>query len=110
MTFPAAQIRYYSPDYLTQRKYIEFHYFLFINYSFNQIEGTIPSMPRPESPTYYRVLIIFYNQLSHLLNSNSQQINKVVMVMDKILHLNKLHELVMIDAVNKNNDVYFPIV
>jgi hypothetical protein len=35
--------------------FIEFHYFLFINYSFNQIEGALPSMPRPESPTYCRV-------------------------------------------------------
>jgi hypothetical protein len=28
-------IQHYSPDYRTQRKYIEFHYFVFINYSSN---------------------------------------------------------------------------
>jgi hypothetical protein len=55
MVFPAGPIRYYSPDYLTQRKYIEFHYFVFINYSSNRIEGAPSSMPLQQIPFYYQV-------------------------------------------------------
>lgn len=55
MIFPAAPIRYYSPDYLTQRKQTEYNYFVCINYSSNRIEGAPPSMPLQQIPFYYQV-------------------------------------------------------